>query len=198
MSMELRDVVNKVRSLMNEMGEDLGPDLLSEDTIRLSDYIGSVIPDAVNMVSRVSPLERLNAIGRDVKVSQVDGCSLIRLPDDFLRLSLLRLTGWKRSVSLIYPSGSEMYAIQHNEHTTAGVNKPVCVFSSPLEVECFPSGRLERFLYIPLANEYNALSVIKDTLFESVCYMCASLVYDIFENSNTASRLRSIALDLVK
>lgn len=196
--MELRGIINKTSELMNEAGIDNVPGLLSEDTIELPRYIESVIPDAINIIARVAPLEYLNAINGEVAIFQENSCSVIKLPKDFGRLSSLKLEGWKRCVHSIYPLGSEMYAIQHNEYTTAGVNKPVCVFASQNKLECFPRGKLIHFLYVKTAINASSIDILREDVHIALCYMCASLVYDIFENANTSERFKSIALNLLK
>ena len=44
------EIISKVRSIMNEIGDEDSLTLLSEDTVKLDEYIKSVIPDAVNIV----------------------------------------------------------------------------------------------------------------------------------------------------
>lgn len=196
--MDLRGIINKTSELMNEAGIDDAPGLLSEDTIELPRYIQSVIPDAINIIARVAPLEYLNAVDCKVEISHEEGYSVIELPKDFSRLSSLKLAGWKRCVHSIYPLGSEMYAIQHNEYTTAGVNKPVCVFASHNALECFPKGKLIHFFYVKTAVDANSIDILREDVHIALCYMCASLVYEIFENANTSDRLKSVALNLLK
>jgi hypothetical protein len=196
--MEQQDIVEKVREIMNEAGDENTFSLLSEDHIRLNDYIESVIPDAVNILGKEAPLRLLNATEGRVTVDAGKDCSTIALPSDFLRAAAVKLKEWKRAVFLVYPQESEEYNIQHNEYTTAGVNKPKCVFGAT-GIECFPSGRLEYFRYIKRVSKYSmSFKTLKKELFEALCYLCASLVYDIFENRATSDKMRAISQEFMK
>lgn len=196
--MEQQDIIDKIRIIMNEAGDENKLSLLSENHVKLNDYIESVIPDAVNLLGREASLQLLNPTEGRVIVDVGKDLSTIALPSDFLRVAAVKLRNWKRAVFFVYPQESEEYFIQHNEHTTAGINKPKCVFVMN-GIECFPSGRLEYFRYIKRVSEYNlSFGSLKKELFEPLCYLCASLVYDIFENKVTSDRMKSIAQEYLK
>lgn len=200
--MTIPDIIAKVRTIMNEAGEEDSLHLLSDDTLKLTKYIESVIPDAINLILLVSPVRCIKTSTHSTAMSSGDGCSTSLLPADFLKLVALKLRSWKRAVFIAYPIGHEEYKIQHNSVTRSGVNKPTCVFSynsSGLTIECFPSGDMEYFHYIKSAvgSSNKGLDLIKDELFNSVCYMCASLVYNIFENPNTGEKMKAIAIELI-
>lgn len=199
--MLLTDITKKVRVIMNEAGEEESFHLLSEDTVKLNMYIESVIPDAINLVMSVAPLRHLNT-SLVSSATNSGECSRIELPADFLRLAAVKLKSWKRAVDIAYPFGGEEYKIQHNQITRSGVNKPSCVFAYSAHgvvVECFPAGELEYCHYVKSAalDRDKGVNLIKDELFTSVCYMCASLVYSIFENANTSEKLKVIAIESI-
>lgn len=116
---------------MNEIGEEENLSLLSEDTVKLAEYIESVIPDAINLIAQDEnvSIALLNTGNMTSGGTSSEGCTVIPLPQDFLRFVSLRLSGWKREVQRISPFGSEDYKIQHNAVTRSGVNKPSCVFA---------------------------------------------------------------------
>lgn len=192
---------------MNEVSSDEELHLLSEDTIKLEEYIRACIPDAVNMVVEVAPLNLLNpTVAGSIAIANTNGVGSIVLPADFFRLVAVKLSTWKRSVSRAYPFGGVDYAIQHNACTRAGANKPVCVFSYNSSgksiLECFPGeGTVELFLYAKTSTSsgdtVTGLETPKEELFPAICYVCASLVYNIFENPTTADRIKAIALELI-
>lgn len=193
-------IIEKVRAIMNEIGAEENLSLLSENTVKLSGYIESVIPDAVNAIVVIAPTRFLNATSQAIPTTTTDGISICDLPNDFLRFVSLKLDTWKRAVSVAYPYGSDRYNAQHNPVTRAGSNKPVCAFSFSKKgnmLECCPSGNMEYFFYVKCANDSNLMDVVKESLFLPVCYMCGYLVYNIFEMSNTAERMKNIAIELI-
>lgn len=200
--MTISDIVTKVRVILNEAGEEESLHLLSEDTVKLTQYIESVIPDAINLVITVSPISHINTTKGSNTLINGDGCSVISLPTDFLRIAAIKLSNWKRSVSVVMPFGGDEYKKQHNVITRSGVNKPSCVFAyntSGSIIECFPSGSLEYFHYVKSASSESnkGLGLVKEELLPAICYMCASLVYNIFENPNTSERMKAIAIELI-
>lgn len=205
--MTLSAIIQKVRAIMNEVSSEEELHLLSEDTIKLDEYIKACIPDAINMVVEVAPLNLLNpTAANSIAVTNSNGIGSIVLPEDFFRLVAIKLSSWFKAVSVVFPFGSTEYAVQHNTYTRAGVNKPVCVFSynsaGKSIIECFPgNGNVELFLYAKISvsseNDVSGLETPKEELFPVICYVCASLVYNIFENPTTAERMKSIALELI-
>ena len=129
--MTKQGIIDKTRAIMNEIGEEENLSLLSEDTVKLAEYIESVIPDAINLIAQDEnvSIALLNTGNMTSGGTSSEGCTVIPLPQDFLRFVSLRLSGWKREVQRVSPFGSEDYKIQHNAVTRSGVNKPSCVFS---------------------------------------------------------------------
>lgn len=201
--MTVNDVTSKVRIILNEAGEEESLHLLSEDTLKLAQYIESVIPDAINHVISVSPIQHINTTrGNNITTANGEGYSILVLPSDFLRIAAIKFSNWKRAVSVVMPFNSEEYKIQHNTITRSGANKPSCVFaynSSGSIIECFPTGPLEYFQYVKSAYSESdkGLGLAKEELLPAICYMCASLVYNIFENPNTAERMKAVAIELI-
>ena len=170
---------------MNEIGEEENLSLLSEDTVKLAEYIESVIPDAINLIAQ----------DENVSISLLNNGNILRFVS-------LRLSGWKREVQRVSPFGSEDYKIQHNAVTRSGVNKPSCVFShnkTGLCIECFPSGELQYFNYVKSMTDLSddSLSNYGESLMPAICYACAYLVYNIFEMPNVAERMLKIAVQVL-
>lgn len=193
------EIISKVRAIMNEIGEEASLSLLSEDTVKMDEYIKSVIPDAVNIIIENCPNRCVNR-KTDTTTQVSDG--VIIKPDDYVRLIALQLTGWKRMVSLTYPIGSKQYKLQTNEFTTAGVNKPVAIDSYTADKQillCYPKeSSIALFVYEAKYNSADGLKLdSSDPVAIAVCYMCASLVYSIFENQNTAKEMRDLSLSML-
>ena len=203
------DIVEKVRSIMNEIGEEEKTFLLDEDTIKIDEYIKSCISDALLLLIQNSPLESVNPQTAESiqPTKNADGSGFIMLPDDFVSLICFKMKGWKRSVSVTYPLSSEIYKHQTNEYTRGGINKPVCVLSvnangkKILEYYSVQEGKeheIEIFVYEGRYTSGESLNIEKNSrLFSALCYMCASLVYSIFENPNTSKEMQNIALSMI-
>lgn len=182
------EVVEKVRKIMNEAGSDETLLLLSDDTVKLDVYIKSVIPDAIHVIQSAAPLRFLDLKNYTGTIEN----GIIPFPSDCVRIVSIKLSEWKRSVSIVYEENSEEYKIQHNEITTAGINKPKCVFSNQT-IECFPAGELDYFTYVGSQD----ITSFTGILAEAICYYCANLVYKIFEMPQQGEAMKAIAIELI-
>lgn len=188
------EIISKVRAIMNEIGEEASLSLLSEDTVKIDEYIKSVIPDAVNIIIENCPNRCVNRKSASPTISN----GIINQPSDYVRLIALQLTGWKRMVSRTYPLDSKQYRQQTNEYTSAGVNKPIVIDYSGTLL-CYPKeNTVDVFVYEAKYNSPDGVSITSsDPVAISICYMCASLVYSIFENQNTAKEMRDLSLSML-
>lgn len=202
--MDKQSVISKTRTIMNETGANETLALLSEDTVKLDQYIEAVIPDAINMLSAMENIDPMMLpLGSGGSASTSNGCSVISIPDDYIRFGAVRLSGWKREAQTCFPYGGEEYKIQHNDVTRSGVSKPSCVYafsSSGRCIECFPSGSLLYFKYVKRTDSNDvstALSGMDSRLSGALCYVCAHLVYNIFEMPEQGKRMLEIALSTI-
>ena len=203
-------IVKKVRSIMNEIGEDSNYSLLDEDTIKIDEYIKSCIPDAVAMAINNSPNRCVNPKSSTTSTvtNNQDGTGSIELPDDFISLVAFKMNGWKRIVSKAYTLDSDEYKQQMNPATRAGKNKPVCILSyngtGKRTLEYYSIGKQETptvsiFVYEAAYNAVNGLNLTEsDAIYGAVCYLTASLVYSIFENPATAKEMQAVAINLIQ
>lgn len=203
------EIIAKAKTILNETGDEEEFSLLSEDTVKIEDYITAAIPEAVTNAQRVSVSRPVNVkSGDDVSSSLTpdsDGCCILDLPDDFVLLRALKLSTWKRACTTVYPFGSEEYLRQCNEYTRAGTYKPVVIAgqdsSGGRQLWLYSSSEdatVDLFNYEAIYEEGNGISAdANDPAALGVCYLVAALVYDIFENSDTAQKLRSVAVDLL-
>lgn len=201
--MTLAEVKLKVRDILNETGAEESFSLISVETVKLDDYIKSVMPDAVrfvlsqNISSLYLPVDSVSSSTTNAD----DGCAVVTLPSDFLKFISCRVSGWKREVQKI--GGENEYKSNHNAITRAGVNKPSCVYansSTGRVIECFPSGALSYFRYVKNVSiptlDTDSLPV-SDEILNSICYAAAYLVYTIFENTIAAENMKKISLELL-
>lgn len=201
-------IIAKVRSIMNETGQDEGFSLLSEDTVKLDDYIKSCIPDAVNLVVLGSPIRCVNkkAYSPTTINNNGDGTGYVVLPKDYISLIAFKMSVWNKVVVKAESVNSKAYAAQCNKVTRAGKNKPVCILNNVADdkiIEYYSIGLtdtpvVDLFLYEAKYTPESGLNLEEsDPIALAVCYMCTSLVYTIFENNTTAKEMKATALSLI-
>ena len=196
-----QEIVSRVREIMNEKGEEQSLSLLSEDTLKLDDYIKAVIADAVSFVQSNSHVRCVNKKSFSFpEGSTPTTISSIAVPSDFVSLIAVKLSGWKKTCVALYTMESEEYKRQCNQYTKAGNNKPVCVMgydNGSQALLFFPSSTsLDMLVYEAQYTEGLSLSS-NDPLVSAICYKAASLVYTIFENKSTAQSMHDIAVSYI-
>ena len=200
--MTLAEVKLKIRTILNETGSEDSFSLISVDTVKLDDYIKSVIPDACNLVLSVAPVRYINTKSAAPQSTIVGGSTLIPLPEDFSRLAFVQLATWMRAVTEVLNINTEEYKVAKNQFTKPGVNKPLCFFSykgTDEALECMPSGAISQFIYVPtISTKEDVVTTIKQELFLPLCYMVASLVYNIFENQPMSNNMKAVVMELLK
>lgn len=201
-------IIAKVRSIMNETGADESLSLLSEDTVKLDEYIKSCIPDSVNLVVISSPVRCVNkkAYSPTTITNNGDGTGYVVLPTDYISLIAFKMSVWNKVVVKAATLDSQAYAAQRNPITRSGKNKPICVLNyiaGGRVLEYYSIGPTETpsvsmFLYEAKYDPTTGIDLNEnDPIAIAVCYMCASLVYAIFENNNTAKEMKTMALSLI-
>lgn len=212
------EIITKVKAIMNEIGEETSLTLLAQDTVRITEYIQSAIPDAVAYVQLHSPVRCVNKkeyTGSSTLSADSDGFIRIVLPDDYVQLIAVKLSSWKRVANIAYSYGTQEYYAQANEYTRSGDYKPVVVEGYKLVTSggsttgkktleltsSATSPTLEMLLYegkYVSADTGDVLPLsLTDPIALAVCYMTASLVYSYFENKTTADEMQRIALTLI-
>ncbi|MBR3884257.1 MAG: hypothetical protein IKJ31_05805 [Bacteroidaceae bacterium] len=199
----------KVRFLLNEANDDSDVTLLTVDTRKIDDYIEMLLPEAVLFVQKNSNRCGVNTksatIAKEKITTAADGSGYLPLPDDFVRLVKLQMTGWKRPCNILYPNDTAIALAQGNVHTRAGWCKPIAVqdytaeglnalFFYSLPVGVAPN--VEAFIYEARYVPENGLSGNDDTLHEAVAYQCAALVFNVFDKRDSAASMLSIAASL--
>lgn len=135
---------------------------------------------------------------RDFSTAEIvaagDGSGTVALPGDFLRLAAFRLRGWLRPVFETIGTEDPRYARQLNPVTRGGPAKPVAALlrdTQGVRLQWFslPPGIrpvIAQALYVAdLAPE-----VLPDTLSEPLCWLAASLVLAVTNESNAAAAAR--------
>lgn len=207
--MSCDDLVKKVRIIINEAERDDDVSLLGDDSRSLNDTITALLPQAVSFIqkNKGSSAGRVNTRNRNIPssniVSHTSGNPCVVLPDDFVSLVSLKLNGWIRSVHVLYPFDSSEAMWQMNEYTRAGFHNPACVEAfMPDGKRCalffpFPQDnaiKIESFVYEACFNSLYGLEGYDEVMVDAVVYMCASLLYTMFERYDSANSLLALAL----
>lgn len=186
------EIVNKVKSILNEHGE-VDAVSIGEDRVLLEDYIESAIPDAVIMLANKG--YAVNTCG---DVPNLNDESNIILPNDFISLLSVKFKSWRRIVTKITELGSPEYVMAMNEYTGPNVNTPMCYKTQGLLV-CLPSSSGSELLF-----EYNKVYDKDEGLYAepkeatAVCYMTAALVLGMFGDDQGKQRLSDISTNMLQ
>jgi hypothetical protein len=204
-------IVTKVRAILNEIGqENISTQLLDEDTVQIDEYIKACINDAINLLSTGVNGAIVNPkTGGGITVTASgNGTGYIVLPDDYISLLAFKMKGWKRVVNKTYGYDSEQYKAQVNDYTRSGINKPVCILGYDANgkkileyysIKTTDTATIERFVYNASYKATDGLNLsTSDPMLSAVCYMCAALVYKIFENHTTSEKLAAVAVEMAK
>ena len=203
--MKHHEIVNKVKSILNEHGE---VDVLSigDDRVQLENYIAVAIPDAVVMLA---------SKGYAVNKADFNGVNSegISVPKDFISLIAVRLEGWKKTVTQLTEVGSVEYVMAMNEYTKPGVNTPVCykendvIICLPYKEDSSLGVSLYNAKYNPYKKNEETGEMVVDESYElnaepkeatAVCYMAAALVLGMFEDDNGKQRLSDISTNMLQ
>lgn len=191
------EIVDKVRSIMNELEDSAS--LLGEDLISLDTFIESAIPEAVAIIAKsTSQAVNLKTDGLQNK-SENSYSAFFEIPSDYLSFVSLNLEDWDRTIFTILSSNTEEYNVQMNEYTRSGSKKPSCFLVTNYigeVIEAFPISEEATLCYNKVYS--SGITAEADSQVAlAVCYMCASLVYNMFENTNTANAMQAMAASLL-
>ena len=207
--MECSELVKKVRLVINEAGSDDDVSLLSADTRSLDETIAGLLPRAVTFIqkNKGSGAGRVNTKAAtpsalEITADGVGGGTLL-LPDDFVALVSLQLAGWKSPVTRLCAHDSREAVWQRNEHTRAGICRPVCVEAlTPDGKRCaqlfpLPAGEGAvpvHFVYEAAFDAGEGLCGYDRWMVDAVVYQCASLLYTVFERYDAANSMLALAM----
>lgn len=163
------ELVNEVLVKLNEIGYSDNVSLISDDGLRLTDYIETAIRDAVMQLDRVNPKEV------DVAASGV-----VVLDEDFVSLLEVNGASWKRAVSTITEKGTPEYVMAMNEFTQPGVNTPMVIRESERSLKLLPatSGSM---IY---NAAYDGEGITGESESRQVVNVAAEIVLKILENGD--------------
>lgn len=200
--------------IMNELGwDDTGRDaFIGSDKTKVAGHIESVFVDAWRKAVNVLPKTYFtikNFAGAAHSGDIHTGVGYVVLPGDFYTLCSFRMSGWQRPVETLFDSTDAVASVQANEYTRGNPVRPVCVRTlrpagdnivPVLEYYSVPRGaehRIAEAVYIPLVAPLSNATRLNEKLFAPLAYLCAGLVFDIFEKSEIAKTLEGKATEII-
>ncbi len=166
-------------------------------------YIESKLPEAINAVFMAAPdvlLPQTDVSKTLIPIKKQNGSGEIVLPKDLLRITLLRMKGWDRSVTKFEDPNSVTAVLQNNPYTMAGRAKPVVVlsvnhngdkvlkyYSLPPEVR---THEITDALYVKIPDLSTSIE-IHELLLPSITYLTAALVFEILGDTERSAIMRS-------
>lgn len=209
--------------IMNELGwNDTESDaFIGSDTTKVTEHIEAVFMDAWRKAVNILPKSYFTT--KDFTDSKLisdfnTGLGYVILPDDFYTLFLFKIEGWRKSVETILDSSDPMASVQANEYTRGNLVRPVCLRKKKsirvridddiilvpkdiLEYYSLPKGMthtIEEALYIPLIEPLSDSTELNEKLFIPLAYLCASMVFQIFEKPTIAQALEKTVTEINK
>lgn len=213
------EFISRVMQIMNELGwnDTESNAFIGSDTTKVSKHIDSVFVDAWRKAINLFPktyftIKDFSGSELISNISQGTGC--VVLPDDFYSLYSFRMKGWQVASETLIDSSDPIARMQANEFTRGNVCRPVCVKNSKVIedkdvqnqkdlLEFYSTARgqvqkVEEALYIPLIKPLSDETVLSDKLFVPLAYLCASMVFSIFEKDGISQLLEKKSTELIK
>lgn len=215
------EFIKRVMQIMNELGwNDTQSDaFVGSDTTKVMGHIEAVFVDAWRKAVNLLPKTyfTIKDFSEQKMVPDIPlGTGYVVLPNDFYALYFFKMFGWQVAAEILIESSDPVARIQANEYTRGNIVRPVCVKSSRgikerindeiisvpkdvLEYYSVPIGseqKIENALYIPLIEPLSDKTKINEKLFIPLAYLCASMVFYIFEKAEIAQQLEKIATEI--
>jgi hypothetical protein len=192
-----KDALLKVKIYIDELTPfDAGEISVAGDILPkpVDNYIDALLDEATDSVRLLAPLHRLSKknLPDDVVITTRPLSDSIvyytlPLPEDFLRIACISMSGWRRPVAEAVAEDSEAYKLLRNPHTTAGASKPAVVVTGhrmELYGSRVPGATLVNKEYVHKAYFSVTADHAQDNLVvDAVCRRCALSVLGIMERT---------------
>lgn len=203
------DIIDRVRVIMDETMNAIEAPLFDATALDLDTMIRQSLPDAVKAIHNIAPTHLLTGkIITSTTVKNQDGSGYILLPDDFMRLIIFKLDGWKRPVVIPITDQHPDYILQKNKYVRGGTDKPVCAITTNrsgkkiLEYYSLPGSytthTISQALYIPIPAIIDNKIDISSRVLSPVLYQCAALAYIASKRTDIANYLFDIVPKLIQ
>lgn len=203
---------------MNELGWDESDGFIGSDTTKVEKHIEKVFTDAWRKCVDLFSVFYFTVRPLPPHVELSNGTGYVILPDDFYKLVSFKMKGWQRPTEMLHDRNDAIGSIQSNEYVRGSVCRPVCVrekerikrregdqfvydIKDVLRYYSLPPGakhEVEEALYIPLEGPLSEDTIISDILFDPLAYVCASMVFNIFDKPEIAKALMANAVEIAR
>ncbi|MDR1089947.1 MAG: hypothetical protein LBL79_02635 [Prevotella sp.] len=217
------EFISRVMQIMNELGwNDTESDaFIGSNTAKVKGHIESVFVDGWRKAVTIFPKTyfTIKSFSDQKLVSDIPhGTGYIILPEDFYSLASFKMRGWQVATETLIPGSDPMARVQANEYTRGNICRPMCVLNNKtvresvdghisyiqkdvLEYYSVPTGskqEIEEALYIPLISPLSDDTILNEKLYIPLAYICASMVFYIFEKPDIAQVLEKKATEIIK
>lgn len=213
--MKKQQYINRVLTLLNETALTRRDafEFQGADNSEVTAHITDVYQDAWRKAIAVAPPSWANIASfaeppRDLK----DGSGYLTLPDDWYKLYIFQMKGWKAEVYTAAEDGDETAKRQNGQFSRGTPLHPVCVLGyqdgneRTLRYYSLPRGiphEIQKALYIPLCQiidplDNDAQLSLDERLQGVLCHFAASLISLRLENYNVAKVFESEAITLTR
>ena len=211
MNYAVADILKDVRITLdqNQVESILAAD---DDTLELDDIIRKKITEAAMRILREAPLRMIDgtiALPEPVTIEDADNeaqvsiRSVIRLPDDYLRLAIVRMSDWKTPLRVAILDTSDIYQTVTSEFDGIRPNeyRPLAVETEDVDgpiLELWGSGdaeaTLEQGRYIGQPRVRDGVINFPKLLYPALVNMTAALTAQAYKD-NAAQSLMQLAVE---
>lgn len=211
MNYAVADIIKDVRITLdqNQVESILAAD---DDTLELDDIIRKKITEAAMRILREAPLRMIDgtvALPEPVTIedaddeAQVSIRAVIRLPDDYLRLAIVRMSDWKTPLRVAVLDTSDIYQTVTSEFDGIRPNeyRPLAVETEDVDgpiLELWGSGdaeaTLEQGRYIGQPRVRDGVLNFPKLLYPALVNMAAALTAQAYKD-NAAQSLMQLAVE---
>ena len=209
MNYAVADIIKDVRVTLdqNQVESILAAD---DDTLELDDIIRKKIKEAALRILRDAPLRMIDgtlALPEPVTIEDEDSehvpvKSVIRLPDDYLRLAIVKMSDWKTPLRVAVLDTSDIYQTVTSEFDGIRPNeyRPLAVETEDADgpiLELWGSGdgdaTLEQGRYIGQPRVRDGILNFPKLLYDALVNMTAALTAQAYKD-NAAQPLMQLAV----
>lgn len=200
-----QELIKKVRCLINETDDGAtAVSLITDDIRSIDDTIKELLPQAVAIVQKQSKGKFVNVKSRvpaNVVLREFTGKGIsMVLPADFANLVSVKLKSWTTPCVEVSLPNSAVVLYKFGNAVASVSSRPVCVediLANGVRVlKLFPAcstDKLHHFVYEAQFNAAEGLNRCDDRMVDAVSYVCAALLYNVFERYDAAKPFMTFA-----